>query len=363
MPNFSIGIVGLPNAGKSTLFNALLKQRKAATAIHPFTTIDPNVGIIKVPDLRLKKIKKILKLKKTIPAMIKFVDIAGLVKGAHKGEGLGNQFLAHIREVNAIILIFRLFENSDVSHVAGEIKPKNDLETIWTELILADMKTLQKKIEEIRGRANAGDKEAAAEFETLEKINLNLNKEVLTNEIPLNKEEKKIIKPLNLLTIKPILYVANISESDLPKPKISELPEIPKKVLASLVFVSAKLEEEFSDLEKNEIKEYLNSCGMKRSSLDDLIRGAYSLLKLITFYTTTEDYVQAWPIKDSSTALRAAGKIHSDFAKKFIRAEILPYKKLIEAGGLAEASKKGRIKAQGKKYQLKDGEIIHFKHN
>ncbi|MCX6811212.1 MAG: redox-regulated ATPase YchF [Candidatus Berkelbacteria bacterium] len=360
--SLSIGIVGLPNAGKSTLFNALLKQRKATTAIHPFTTIEPNVGIIKVPDPRLKKIKKILKLKKTIPATIKFIDIAGLVKGAHKGEGLGNQFLSHIREVNAIILIFRLFANKNVSHVAGEIKPKNDIETILTELILADMKTLQKKIEEIRGKANSGDKEAMKEFDTLEKINLHLNKEILSSEVSLTKEERKVVRPLNLLTMKSILYVANISENDLPKPKISELPEIPKKVFASLVFVSAKFEEELSDLEKKEVKEYLGSIGMKRSSLDDLIRGAYSLLKLITFYTTTEDYVQAWPIKDGSTALRAAGKIHSDFAKKFIRAEVLSYKNLVEAEGIIEASKRGLIHAQGKKYLILGGDIIRFKH-
>ncbi len=359
----SIGIIGLPNAGKSTLFNALLKQRKAATAIHPFTTIDPNIGIIKVPDRRLKKIKKILHLKKTIPATIKFVDIAGLVKGAHKGEGLGNQFLSHIREVKAIILIFRLFENNQVSHVAGEIKPKNDIETIWTELILADMKTLQKKTEEIRGKANLGDKKAAQEFDTLEKINLNLNKEVLANEIPLDKEEKKIIKPLNLLTLKPILYVANISESDLPKPKISQLPEIPKKVFESLVFVSAKLEEEFSDLDQKEIKEYLGSCGMKRSSLDELIRESYRLLNLITFYTTTDELTQAWPIKNGSTAISAAGKVHTDFAKKFIRAEVLPFEDLVESDGVFEASKKGKVKAEGKKYIIKDGEIIHFRHH
>lgn len=285
-----------------------------------------------------------------------------MVKGAHKGEGLGNQFLSHIRETKAIILIFRLFENNQVSHVAGEIKPKNDIETIWTELILADMKTLQKKIEEIRGRANSGDKKAAQEFDILEKINLNLNKEILANEISLNKEEKRIIRPLNLLTLKPILYVANISESDLPKPKISELPEIPKKVFESLVFVSAKLEEEFSDLKQKEIKEYLGSFGMKRSSLDELIRESYRLLDLITFYTTTDELVQAWPIKNGSTALKAADRVHTDFVKKFIRAEVLPFEDLVEAGGLFEASKKGRVGAQGKKYIIADGEIIHFKH-
>lgn len=358
----SIGIVGLPNAGKSTLFNALLKQRKAATAIHPFTTIDPNVGIIKVPDLRLKKIRRMLGFKKTIPATIKFVDIAGLVKGAHQGEGLGNQFLSHIREVSAIILIFRLFEDKNVPHVAGEIKPKNDIETVLLELILADMKSLQKRIEEIRGKANSGDKKASFEFDLLEKINLNLSKEKLANEVPLDKEEKKILRTLNLLTLKPILYVANISESDLPKPKISTLPEIPKKVFNALVFVSAKLEEELSDLKKKEIKEYLGSYGMKRSSLDDLIQESYHLLSLITFYTTTDELVQAWPIKDGSTALRAAGKIHTDFAKKFIRAEILSYQDLSDCQNLIEASKKGLIHAQGKKYIIKDGDIIHFKH-
>jgi hypothetical protein len=361
--SLSIGIVGLPNAGKSTLFNALLKQRKAATAIHPFTTIEPNVGIICVPDIRLQKIKRILKLKSTIPATIKFVDIAGLVKGAHKGEGLGNQFLSHIREVSTLILIFRLFENKNVSHVEGKISPQNDIETILTELILADMKTLQKKIEEIRGKANSGDKKASFEFDTLEKLNLHLNKEMLAAEVPLTKDEKKMVRPLNLLTMKPILYVANISESDLPKPKISALPEIPKKVFESLVFVSAKLEEEFSDLEKKEVKEYLSSIGMKRSSLDNLIRDAYKLLNLITFYTKTEDYVQAWPIKNGSTVLRAAGKIHTDFVKKFIRAEILSYNNLVDSQSILEASKKGLIHAVGKKYKVQNRDIIHFKHS
>jgi len=361
--SLSIGIVGLPNSGKSTLFNALLKQRKAATAIHPFTTINPNIGIIKIPDLRLKKIKKILKLKKTIPATIKFVDIAGLVKGAHKGEGLGNQFLSHIRETKAIILIFRLFENQNVSHTEGEINPKNDIEIIETELILSDLKMIQKRIEEVRGRANSGDKKASEEFAVLEKMNLSLNKGQLANQVSLSKDEKKCLKPLNLLTLKPILYVANISEKDLPKPKISQLPEIPKKVFESLVFVSAKLEEEFSDLKNKEIKEYLNSCGMKRSSLYELIRESYRLLGLITFYTTTDELAQAWALKKESSALKAAAKVHTDFAKKFIRAEILPYQKLVETKGLIEASKTGAVKARGKKYKIQDGEIIYFRHS
>lgn len=321
------------------------------------------MGIISVPDPRLKKIKKILQLKKTIPATIKFVDIAGLVKGAHKDEGLGNQFLSHIREVSAIVLIFRLFENQSVSHVENEIKPKNDIETILTELILADMKVLQKKIEEIRGKANAGDKKANFKFDLLEKINLNLNKEKLANEIPLTKDEKKIAKSLNLLTLKPILYVANISESDLPRPKISDLPAIPKSVLDSLVFVSAKLEEEFSELKSKEIKEYLGSFGMKHSSLNELIYESYRLLNLITFYTTTGEFVQAWPIKAKTSALKAAAKVHTDFAKKFIRAEILSYKNLKKARGLLNASKRGMIKAEGKNYQITDGDIIHFRHS
>jgi GTP-binding protein YchF len=360
--SLSIGIVGLPNAGKSTLFNALLKQRRAATAIHPFTTIDPNIGIISVPDHHLARIQKLLKLKKRIPATIKFVDIAGLVKGAHKGEGLGNQFLAHIREVNAIILIFRLFENKNVSHIAGEFNPKNDIETIEAELMLADLKVVQKKVEEVRGRANSGDKKAITEFSVLEKINLALSKGELANKVSLTKDEKKHLKSLQLLTLKPILYVANISERDLPKPKISELPQIPKKVFASLVFVCAALEEELSDLKKEEIKEYLSSIGMKRSSLVDLTKEAYKLLRLITFYTTTDEMVQAWPLKKGLNALSAAAKIHGDFAKKFIRAEVLAYEQLTLAGGLIEASKSGAVRAEGKEYKVSDGDIIHFKH-
>jgi len=360
--NLSIGIVGLPNSGKSTLFNALLKQKKAETAIHPFTTIDPNIGVVKVPDKRLTKIKKILKVPKKIPSTIKFVDIAGLVKGAHKGEGLGNQFLAHIREVTAILLIFRLFENKDVSHTEGDINPKRDIETTETELILSDMKKIQKRIEEVRGKANSGDKKSIAEYETLEKINLALSKGNLANEISLTKDERAIIRPFNLLTLKPILYVANCGESELPKPKISELPEIPKKVLNSLVFVCALLEEELSDLEKEEIKEYLASIGMKRSSLDDLINEAFKLLGLISFYTYTNELVQAWPIKKGSRAIIAAGKIHGDFAQKFIRAEVLSYKKLIEKGTIEKTAQKGLIRAEGKNYKVKDGDVIYFKH-
>lgn len=357
----SIGIVGLPNAGKSTLFNALLKQKKAATAKHPFTTIDPNIGIIKVPDSRLNKIKKLLKVPKKIPATIKFVDIAGLVKGAHKGEGLGNQFLSHIREVTAIVLIFRLFKNENVTHPHGEINPKKDIETIETELILSDMQVLQKRIEDVRGKANSGDKKAKEEFETLEKVNLSLSKEKLANEVSLTKDERKILKPLNLLTLKPVLYVANISESDLPKPKISNLPSIPKKILNSLVFVCASMEEELSDLEKDEVKEYLASIDMKKSTLDDLIKESYKLLNLMTFYTTKDDQVQAWPLKKGSTALKAAAKVHSDFAKKFKRAEVISYADLIDSSSLQKAASSGKLKAQGKKYRVKDGDIIHFK--
>lgn len=347
--------------GKSTLFNALLKSKQAEVGPFAFTTKDPNIGIIKVPDKRLNSLAKILNLPKKVPATIKFVDIAGLIKNAHKGEGLGNQFLAHIREVDVILLLFRLFENKKVAHTENEVNPKNDIGIIETELILADLHSVQKKIEEVRGKANSGDKEAKIALSAYEKVNKKLNDGQLAKKTRLEKDERLNISELNLLTYKPILYVANISEKDLPKPKISQLPEIPEKVFENLVFICASLEAELADLETADRKEYLAGYNMEKSSLDDLIGQAYKLLGLITFYTTTKEQIQAWPIKKGSKIIRAAGKIHTDFAKKFKRAEVISFENLLEASGMVKAASSGKIKAKGKDYKIQDGDLVHIK--
>jgi len=361
--SLSIGIVGQPNVGKSTLFNAMLKSKKAEVGPFAFTTKDPNIGIIKVPDKRLSKLSNILNLPKIIPATIKFVDIAGLIKNAHQGEGLGNQFLAHIREVDAILLLFRLFENKKVAHTEEKINPKKDTEIIETELILSDLRTIQKRIEETKTEVKSEEKKARIALAALEKINKALNRNELAHKVKLEKEEKPYIKELNLLTSKPIIYVANISEKDLPKPKISDLPEMPSKIIKDVVYICASLESELSDLSKKEQQEYLAEYNMKESGLNQLIRIAYHALGLITFYTTTKEQIQAWPIEKNNTILKAAAKIHTDFAKKFIRAEVVSYLNIVKAGTLIKAAKMGLIKAKGKDYRLRDGDLIYIRHN
>lgn len=343
----SIGIVGLPNAGKSTLFNALVRGYQAKVAIHPFTTIKPNVGVVEVPDERLSLIASHLSLSKQIPTTIEFVDIAGLVKGAHRGEGLGNQFLAHIRECGAILHLVRLFDE-DIPHPSGIVDPESDIEVVNTELCLKDLETIkkamsEKKIDEKRNKV-------------LAKILKTLNQDKPAFEANLNEEEKAAISDLHLLTLKPVLYVANVSESLLGKPLPPTLPQ-------NTIAISAKLESELLNLSQKERQEYLESLGEKESGLDKVIKAAYKLLDLITFYTLLKDQVQAWSVKKGTKAKEAAGKIHTDFEKGFVAAEVIPFWELIKFSSWQEAHKKGKIRVEGKDYLISDGDVVYIKYH
>lgn len=340
--SLSIGIVGLPNVGKSTLFNALLRQAKAEVANYPFTTIKPNEGIVEVPDSRLEQIAKKIGLSKKIPATIKFVDIAGLVKGAHKGEGLGNQFLAHIRECDVILEVIRYFEDEKI---AGVVDPESDLETIKTELVLKDLETVEKALKKTEGEKKA----------ILLKIKSNLLEEKQISEVDLSEKEKKLILEFQFLTQKPILYVANLSEIQIQNP----LPALPENFIP----LSAKTEWELSELSQKEAQEYLESLGMKESGVTKIIKEGYKLLGLITFYTLIPlKQVQAWSIPKATKAPQAAGKIHSDFEKEFISAECIFWKDLLEIGSWEKTKEIGKIRIEGKNYFVQDGDVIHFKY-
>ncbi|MFN3301816.1 MAG: redox-regulated ATPase YchF [Patescibacteria group bacterium] len=348
---FSVGIVGLPNVGKSTLFKALTKKQ-VEIANYPFTTIKENIGVVKVPDERLDKLADILKPKEIIPTHIEFIDIAGLVKGAHKGEGLGNQFLAKIREVDLICHLIRNFEAKNVPHPSGQINPKADLEIVNLELIMADLSTLEKKLEKLKKEAKSGEKKAIKKLAILEKIKNGLEKGFSARDLNLNEEEKEEIKDLNLLTIKPVIYVLNISEEDIGETIFGIGQAIP---------ICAKLEAELSELDPTEEKEYLESYGLKKSQLDDLIVAAYKALNLITFFTCQNEILQAWTIKKGTKAPQAAGKIHTDFEKGFIKAEIINWQDLIKAGSEHLAREKGLMRIEGKDYIVQDGDVIHFR--
>lgn len=339
----SIGIVGLPNVGKSTLFNALLQQAKAEVANYPFTTLKPNEGIVEVPDNRLSLIADRLSLSKKIPAPIKFVDIAGLVKGAHKGEGLGNQFLAHIRECDVILEVVRYFENEKV---AGVVDPESDLETIKTELILKDLESLQRALEKAKGEKK----------EILLKIKSSLEAEKPLSEINLSDKEKELISEFQFLTQKPILYVGNLSEAQIQDPSFS--------LSENFIPLSAKTEWELSEFSQKEAQAYLESLGMRSSGVSEIIKEGYKLLSLITFYTLIPSkQIQAWPIKEGTKAPQAAGKIHSDFEQGFIAAECIHWKDLVDIGSWEEAHKKGKIRSEGKDYVIADGDVVHFKYS
>lgn len=348
---FSIGIVGLPNVGKSTLFKALTKKQ-VEIANYPFTTIKENIGVVKVPDERLEKLAEVLKPKEVIPTHIEFVDIAGLVKGAHKGEGLGNQFLAKIREVDLICHLIRNFESKNVPHPAGEINPKRDLEIVNLELIMADLETVNRRLEKIKKKAKTGDKGITKELEILEKIKKGFEKGILAKDLNLSEEEKEMIKDLHLLTIKPTLYVLNISEEDINETKFG---------LGNAISICAKLEADLSELSKEEEKEYLESYGLKHSQLDDLILAAYKTLNLITFFTCQNEILQAWTAENGTKAPEAAGKIHTDFEKGFIRAEVINWQDLLKAGSESIAKEKGLMRIEGKDYIVQDGDVIHFR--
>ncbi len=366
----NVGIVGLPNVGKSTIFNALTETAKAGVANYPFCTIDPNVGVVDVPDERLNKLSQMSGSQKIIPATIEFVDIAGLVKGASKGEGLGNQFLSNIRNVSAIAHVVRCFEDSDVVHVEGSVNPVRDAEIIETELILSDLQTVEKRLEKVIKPAKSGNKEAKFEVQVLEKA-----KDILENLQPLrtnldkfSEDEieymKKTIFPL---TLKPIMYVANIGEEDLPEGEnnkyVKQIKEKAQKEGAPVVVLSGKVEQELIEIPKEERGELLEAYGLKEPGLNKMIRTGYNLLDLITYFTSGEKETRAWTIKRGTKAPQAAGEIHSDFERGFIAAEVINYDELVKHGSMQKAKEAGAVRIEGKDYVVQDGDVMLFRFN
>lgn len=361
----SIGLVGLPNVGKSTLFNALLQKQVADVANYPFCTIEPNIGIIEVPDERLPVLAKIVKTTKIVPAVIEFYDIAGLVKGASQGEGLGNKFLSHIREVAAIVHVVRLFEDSNVVHVSQHIEPASDIATINTELMLADLATLQKQKEP---RMNAG-KDERATYEIIARLTAALNSGTSARDAGLNAEELALVRPLNLLSMKPVIYVFNISETQLADQKGTEnkIQNIlsdggkvdPKQT--PFIYLCAKLESEIVSFAPDEQKEYLKQYGLSETGLNRLIKTAYVTLGLVSFLTAGTLEARAWTIQKGTYAPQAAGTIHTDFEKKFIKADIVPYAAFVAAPGWAAAREQGKVVSAGKDYIMRDGDVVEFK--
>ncbi|MGZ4967281.1 MAG: redox-regulated ATPase YchF [Chthoniobacterales bacterium] len=364
----SAGIVGLPNVGKSTLFNAVTRTRKAQAANYPFCTIDPNLGVVTVPDARLEALAKLSHSQKIIPAAIEFVDIAGLVKGASAGEGLGNQFLSHIREVNAIVQVVRCFESGDIHHVTGSIDPVRDIEVINTELVLADLASLQKRHDRLQKEVRAGSKTAKAENAVIEKVlpHLNSGKPAIT--AALVPEEKIIARDFFLLTSKPTIFACNVAESDLAgandHPHVRAVEDYARNHFGSkAVVISAQLESELVDLSEAEAQEYLRDLGVAGSGVSALIRAVYHLLGLRTYLTTGEKETRAWTIHEGDKAPAAAGVIHTDFERGFIAAEVVHYDDLVSLGSFAKAREHGKLRIEGKEYVVKDGDVIEFRFN
>jgi ribosome-binding ATPase len=359
-----IGIVGLPNVGKSTLFNALTRTRGAQAANYPFCTIEPNVGIVEVPDERLQKLAEIVKPEKILPAAIEFVDIAGLVKGASKGEGLGNAFLTHIREVDAICHVVRAFPSGDIIHVEGTVDPARDRGIIETELVLADLQAVQKRIDKVKKPAEIGDKDKKIELEICLKLEKALNEGALARTADLLPEEVPVAQQFQLLTMKPLLHAANVAEDQLASMDVNALKtQLGLKADEQLVLISAKIEEDLQDLSAEDAKEFLSSLGVASSGLDRLIRAAYEALGYITYFTAGEKEVRAWNIPKGATAPQAAGVIHTDFEKGFIRAETIGYADYVGLGGELKAKEAGKMRAEGKEYIVKDGDVMHFRFN
>ena len=362
-----LGIVGLPNVGKSTLFNSLTKAG-AESANYPFCTIDPNVGVVMVPDERLKKLGDLYNSKKVTPAVIEFVDIAGLVKGASKGEGLGNQFLSNIREVDAIVHVVRCFEDTNVVHVDGSVNPLRDIETINLELIFSDIEILDRRISKTsRGARN--DKALAKELELLNRIKAHLEEGKLAKSLEITDEDELAwFNEYNLLTAKPVIFAANVSEDDLADDAagneyVKEVKEYAKNEDSEVFVICAQIEQEIAELDDDEKQMFLEDLGLKESGLDKLIKASYSLLGLISYLTSGEDETRAWTIKKGTKAPKAAGKIHTDFERGFIRAEVINYQDLLDCGGYTVAREKGLVRLEGKEYVVQDGDVILFRFN
>ncbi len=364
--SLTAGIVGLPNVGKSTLFNAITKAG-ALAANYPFATIDPNIGVVEVPDERLEKLTEMVTPKKTVPTGFEFTDIAGIVKGASKGEGLGNKFLSHIREVDAICQVVRAFEDENITHVSGKVDPVDDIEVINMELIFADLESIERRLPRLEKMAKQKDKEAMAEAALLTKIKDGLESNLPVRAIDFTDDERKDVRGLHLLTSKPMLYVANVGEDELMNLEnnahLQAINEYAAEEGSDVIVISARVEEDIATLEDDEKDMFLEELGLSESGLDKLVRTSYDMLGLATYFTAGEQEVRAWTFKKGMTAPECAGIIHTDFQKGFIRAETVAYDDLVNAGNMVKAREAGKVRLEGKEYLMKDGDVVHFRFN